>query len=707
MKYINILFLWLLVCYNAYPQVLTPADWQYKFSETEVTIGDTVDLVFNVALDESWYLYANDFDPELGPRPAEFEFIPNESYQPIGQTKAIGAIQKYDSLWGGEVSYFEGAAEFRQSIRILKKGLQVKGRYIYQVCTNVDGKCIPGSGTFHFPAIKISLGQMSEGDLVVQKGRSLIGDTLLENVNKKTTQEPSEMPDDKIVPYAVKQSKLTGSTDGGLWRFAFLAFLAGLAAMFTPCVFPMVPMTVTFFSHSHNGKGHGKGWKKPMLFGFFIIIIYTFAGTIVSWINGPAFANWLSTHWLPNVFFFAVFLTFAFSFLGMFEITLPSGLVNAVDRKADKTGAGGVFFMAFTLVLVSFSCTGPIVGALLVASAGGEIIKPVIGMASFALALAMPFTLFSAFPRWMERLPKSGGWLNSVKVVLGFLELAMGLKFLSVADQVYHWGILDREVYLALWIVIFSMLGCYLLGKIKLPHDEMKASEVGRVGVPRLLLAVCSFAFVVYMLPGMWGAPLKAIAGYLPPLATHDFNLLVREVNQDGYAGTFADNSLCDVPKYSKKLQLPHGIQGYFELDQAIDCAKRQNKPLFIDFTGHGCVNCREMEARVWSDKKVLQILKQDFVVVALYVDDKEELPEKAWYRSVFDGKIKNTMGAQNSDYQITKFNNNAQPYYVILDPFTEDPLTSPFAYDLKVAHFKKFLEEGKKAFLEDTRKGK
>lgn len=704
MKHINLLFFCLFVYCHAYSQVLSPAIWQYEYSETEIRTGDTVALVFNVAIDETWYLYSNDFDADLGPQPTEFDFMQDDSYQLIGQIKAINPIRKFDSLWGGEVSFFEGQAEFRQAIRVLKKDLQVRGGYAYQVCTTVDGKCIPGSGTFHFPRIETKLGQNGEQDLDSGggNGRSSPGDMILENGSKAKTKGLSDVSNEKDGHSRVKQSRLPGSTGDGLWRFAFLAFLAGLAAMFTPCVFPMVPMTVTFFAHKGRGTEQRQRWRMPLLFGLSILIIYILAGTMVSWINGPAFANWLSTHWLPNLFFFAVFLIFAFSFLGMFEITLPSGLVNAVDCKADKSGAGGVFFMAFTLVLVSFSCTGPIVGALLVASAGGEIIKPVIGMASFALALAMPFTLFSAFPHWLEKLPKSGGWLNSVKVVLGFLELALGLKFLSVPDQVYHWGILDREVFLGLWIVIFTFLGFYLLGKIKLPHDD-DGGVKERVGVPRLLLAIIVFTFVVYLVPGMTGAPLKALAGYLPPMATHDYDLpgiIEGYGTEKSRSRTNNSNALCEPPLHGKKLHFPHGIQGYFDLEQALSCAREEGKPLFIDFTGHGCVNCREMEARVWSDQKVLRLLKEDFVVVALYVDEKGELPESKWYRSTFDNQIKKTIGAQNADYQITRFDNNAQPYYVILDPFMEESLTAPRAYDLDVANFVGFLKEGKNAFL-------
>ncbi|MEM9391017.1 MAG: thioredoxin family protein, partial [Bacteroidota bacterium] len=362
--------------------------------------------------------------------------------------------------------------------------------------------------------------------------------------------------------------------------------------------------------------------------------------------------------------------------------------VNQMDQKADKGGLIGVFFMAFTLVLVSFSCTGPIVGSILVASAGGEVLKPISGMFAFSLAFAIPFTLFAVFPGWLNSLPKSGGWLNAVKVVLGFLELALAFKFLSIADQAFHWGILDRDINIAIWVVIFTLMGFYLLGKIRLPNDSASDS----IGVGRLMLAIATFTFVIYLIPGLWGAPLKALAGYLPPLYTHDFDLLsANRDNDDAY-------QICDEPKYSDFLHMPHGLKGYFDYDQALACARAQNKPLFIDFTGHGCTNCREMEAVVWSHPEVLRRLKEDYVIAALYVDDKTELPESEWYTSDYDNKVKKTIGKQNADLQIRRLNNNAQPYYTLVSK-DERVLVSPVAYDRDVDNFIRFLDEGVEQF--------
>lgn len=647
-----------LVGTQGWTQILKPATWSIEVSNPSAQVGETVDLIFNVKIDEDWYLYSTDFDPDLGPMVTEFEFIPDSSYELIDSLAPIGAKKKYDELWEGEYTYFRHTAKFIQKIKILSQNPEIKGSYAYQVCTDVDGKCIPFDDEFDFGKL------LSSGGQKVEKSSDSTSDSKTEVVGGGILKQRGVND-----PYS-------------LLAFMIAAFIAGLAAIFTPCVFPMIPMTVSFFT-GKKSKGLG------VLYGLSIIIIYTLIGSLLAPFMGPETANELATNWIPNVIFFAVFVIFALSFLGLFEITLPSKFVNNIDKQADKGGLVGVFFMAFTLVLVSFSCTGPLVGTILVESAGGLILKPVLGMFAFSLAFALPFTVFALFPSLMNNLPKSGGWLNSVKVVLGFLELAFAFKFLSIADQAYHWNLLDREIYLAIWIVIFTLMGFYLLGKINLPHDSQ--SEKTTVG--GLMLAILTFSFVVYLIPGMFGAPLKALSGYLPPQTTLDFDLTAK--------GQYVqeDNSICEAPKYADFLHLPHGIQGYFDYDQALACAKEQNKPLFIDFTGHGCVNCREMEARVWSDPQVLKRLKEDFVVVALYVDDKTELPESAWYKSSYDQKIKKSIGKQNADFQITKFNNNAQPYYVILD--MEGELIPPIkAYDLKIANFVAFLDEAKAEFL-------
>lgn len=431
----------------------------------------------------------------------------------------------------------------------------------------------------------------------------------------------------------------------------------------------------------------GKAIRTGIIYGLSIVGIYVVIGTVVAVVAGPAAANWLSTHWIPNTFFFLVFVIFAASFLGAFEITLPSWMVNKVDKQSDKGGLVGVFFMAFTIVLVSFSCTGPIVGSILVESAGGAFVKPLIGMLGFSLAFAIPFALFAIFPSMLNNLPQSGGWLNSVKVVLGFIELAFGLKFLSVADQTYHWGILDREIYIGLWIVIFALMGFYLLGKLKFSHD----SDLPYISVPRLFMAILTFTFVVYLGAGLWGAPLKQLAGYLPPMHTHDFNLLGTDEENPGHGGI--------TPMYRDELHLPHGLRGYFDYDQGMEVARQLGKPVMLDFTGHGCVNCREMEARVWSEPRILNKIHNDYVLISLYVDDKTiKLPESEWYTSRYSGNTVKTLAKKNADIQACFFNSNSQPQYALLD--NKGELLQPVrAYDLNRETYLAFLENGLQEF--------
>ena len=648
-----VVFTLLLISTQAFSQILHPAEWEDKMSISIPQVGDTVDLIFSARIDDGWYLYSTDFDPDLGPLVTEFTFTPHESYELIGEIQPIKPKRKYDSLWEGEITYFQPKGQFIQKVKVLAENPVIKGSIFYQVCTDIDGKCIPFDEEFDFA-----------------KPRKF------EGKKETATAEP-------IQAESPEQLSL-------IW-FMVLAFVTGLAALVTPCVFPMIPMTVSFFLKDES-ESRAKAIQTGLFFGLSIILIYTILGTGFAFLLGADGLNAMATHWIPNTFIFVLFVVFAISFLGAFEITLPSKWVNKVDAKAEKGGLIGIFFMAFTLALVSFSCTVPIVGSVLVLSAGGEIIKPILGMFAFSMAFALPFTLFAIFPGWLRSLPKSGGWLNSVKVVLGFLELALALKFLSIADQAYHWHILDREIYLAFWIVIFGLLGLYFLGKIRMPHD----SKSEHTSIGGLILAVITFSFVVYLIPGMFGAPLKGLSGYLPPLSSQDFVISQYSSPQS------AENAICETPKYADELHWPHGLSGYFDYDQALACAKEQNKPLFIDFTGHGCVNCREMEARVWSDEQVLSRLRNEFVLVALYVDDRTELPESEWITSSYDGKEKKTIGKKNADFQITRFNNNAQPFYCILD--TEgNLLIQPKAYDLNIASFVQFLDSAKAKFAESN----
>ena len=477
------------------------------------------------------------------------------------------------------------------------------------------------------------------------------------------------------------------SAGSSLWGLILEAILWGFAMLLTPCVFPMVPMTISFFMKGSGSPAAGR--FKAMMYGLFIVLLYTVPISAiigVTWLVGGSgvtadIFNWLATHWLPNIIFFLVFMVFAASFFGAFEITLPSKWTNSADRNSDRKGLGGVFFLALTLVLVSFSCTGPIVGTVLIKSTQGEFWAPMVTMLAFSIAFALPFTIFALFPSLLKKLPKSGGWLNSVKVVLGFVEVALGLKFLSVADQTYHWGLLDREVYLAIWIVVFTLLGFYLLGKLRFKYD----SPVEHLTVKRLALAIAVFSFVVYMIPGMWGAPLKALSGYLPPMETQDF-----VIGQDG-SGTAVTASPV-TGSDDGMITIAHGLRAYDNIDDAVDAARRSGKRIFVDITGHGCVNCREMEARVWSDPEVLRMLREDFVILALYVDDKTKIPESEQIVTE-NGRALKDVGRLNSYIALTRFGVNSQPNYFVLDQNGEI-LKGPRAYDLDIPAYIEFLSE-------------
>ena len=492
----------------------------------------------------------------------------------------------------------------------------------------------------------------------------------------------------------------SNSDKGHLWGLILEAILWGFAMLLTPCVFPMVPMTVSFFMKGSENVAQGR--FKAAMYGLFIVLLYTLPISVIIMltrvIGGDAVTadifNWLSTHWIPNIIFFIVFMVFAASFFGAFEITLPQSLVNKSDKGSDKKGLAGVFFMALTLVLVSFSCTGPIVGSVLIKSTQGEFWEPMVTMLAFSVAFALPFTILAFSPSLLKKFKKSGGgWLNSVKVVLGFIEVALGLKFLSVADQTYHWGILDREVYLAIWIAVFILLGLYLIGKIRFAHDE----PLEHLSVPRLGLAIAVFAFVIYLIPGMWGAPLKALSGYLPPITTQDFIVgggQAKQVEDDcAVCEEFKSES---AEKYG--LHLPLGLNGYFDLDEGLEAAKKAGKPVFVDVTGHGCVNCREMESRVWSDPQVLDMLKNDFVIVALYTDDKQRLDKEDWVTDAQTGKVYKDLGRANSYTARTLWNVNAQPNYILLSPEGE-VLLPVRGYDLSVEGFTDFLKSGLDAY--------
>ncbi len=726
---VKLLLLWLCVVAPATAQILKPTHLSTALSQPSAKVGEEIEVVVNARIDDKWHLYASDFSDEVGPVVFTLAFKPSPAYALVGKLQSIKSHHEQDEVFKGEVAFWEKTGQLRQRIRVLQPGpLTIIAEADYQSCTNVDGRCVPGNETLSFGPVAVT-GSLapSTSATAAQPGASPtasapVGAASSAGTPAKPATPSATLPaptdsastlaaapvlpgdvvpsEDPKVPVAAAAPAVAGPANdpvneaGGLWAFALLAFTFGLAALVTPCVFPMVPMTVSLFTSGNDSRQ--RGILKALVYGASIIGIYVLVGVLVSALLGEDGPNLISTHWLPNILFFVVFVVFGLSFLGLFEITLPHTIVNTVDTQADKGGWAGIFFMALTLVVVSFSCTAPIVGSILSLAARGERITPIVGMLGFSLAFALPFTLFAIFPSWLKSLPRSGGWLNTVKVTLGFVELMLALKFLSTADLAYHWHLLDRDVYIVLWIVLSALLGFYLLGKFRLSHD----SPLDHLSVGRLLMAVLAFSFTVYLVPGLFGAPLPLLAGYLPPQTKRDFSLATA-TNVSATPARQSASALCEPPRFGEFLELPHNIDGFFDLEQAKRCARQQNKPIFIDFTGHACVNCRKMEATVWSDPQVLERLRNDYVVVALYVDDKAELPKSEWYTSPRDKQLKTTLGKQNADLQVTRYGFNAQPYYVIIDPDDANgkPLVTPIAYEPNVAQFSAFLEAGLKQF--------
>ena len=701
-------------------------------SSVEPLGGDAYRIVLEAAIPAGYHMY--DMGPyEGGPTATTIVLTPGEGVQLDGPVEQLTkAHTYYDELFGMQIGTLSGKPRFAQKVHLATAKGTVTAQLEWMICN--DSSCMPPDDTELTIEIAASAAPAApaKGE-AVQSAPAATTPVKTTPAKAETTpaaataqtaesavQEPAQEAAPATVAPAGEQTEPTAEVtpaaeaaeaapvkdaagSKGLWALIIEAILWGFAALLTPCVFPMVPMTVSYFLKGEGGAAMGR--LRASLYGLFIVLLYTVPIAaiilITRIVGGDAVTadifNWLATHWLPNIIFFLVFMVFAASFFGAFEITMPSWMVNKTDSKADTKGIGGIFFLALTLVLVSFSCTGPIVGSVLIKSTSGEFWAPIITMLAFSVAFALPFTLFALFPSVLKKLPKSGGWLNSVKVVIGFIEVALGMKFLSVADQTYHWGLLDREVYLAVWIVVFALLGFYLLGKIKFAHD----SDLPYVGVGRLTLAIIVFSFVVYMIPGMWGAPLKALSGYLPPLTTQDFVLGQHTAAVSAGTSASGSHTLLTVegkqPKYSDFLHLPHGLEGFFDLKEAEAYAAKVGKPLFIDFTGHGCVNCREMEARVWSDPRVLELLRNDYVICALYSDDKMELPESEWVTTE-SGKVLRSLGKINAHYALKTFGVNAQPYYV-LQGRDGRMLVEPRGYDLDVEAFVDFLRRGVEAY--------
>jgi thiol:disulfide interchange protein len=672
----------ILLTFSAFGQVKNHAQWTFESPKKEVKVGDVIEIKFNATIDPNWHLYSSEF-PAEDPIKTTFDYKKNGTFEIVGKVKPIGFHNKEDEFFG-TVSVAEGTASFIQKIRILKANPVIEGLIEGQTCTVKDGQCVLLKSDFKFPAIKVIVEDTKKAETTptqpITNGEQVatvnpVATDSSKSLVESAQPEPAAQASADSSP-AVSSEPLTNEPEESLWSFLLACFLGGLASIFMPCIYPIMPMTVSYFTKQEHGTG------KALLYGLSIVAIFTLLGFLVSRIGGAQAANFISTHWAPNAIFFIVFILFGLSFLGLFEIVLPNSFVNSVDKQADKGGLIGIFFMALTLVVVSFSCTAPIAGSLLIlASKGNEVMRPVLGMIAFSVPFAVVFTGLAMFPKFLKSLPKSGGWLNEFKVVFGLLEFALALKFLSNIDLAYRWNTLDREIFLAIWIVLFSIIGFYVLGKLRMDKD----TPIKGISIPRLLISSATFAFVVYMIPGMFGAPLRALSGWLPPEQTQDFYLT------NAVASGSGSTSVAKADR--NKPHLPHGLEGYFDYDQALAQAKAVGKPVFIDFTGFNCANCRKMEANVWPQSEVLNRLKNDFVIASLYVDDKTELPKEKQFVSTYDKREKTTIGDKNADLQITKFNNNAQPFYCVVTPDGE-LLTKPVGYT-STEEFVQFLDAG------------
>ncbi len=680
MKKIALLLTLMLVSAGVGAQIQEPVRFvveQKKVSDAEL------ELLFTAKVDAGWHVYGTDI-PKGGPTKAEVTLERQEGVESLGELKATGNVHRaMDEVFGVEVTYMEGTASFSQSFRITAKKYEVEGYLTFGACN--DQNCLPPTSVnFSFSGEGVqesaeAVSVVAEPEAEAAEEQALDTDTVAPLDATNHVDAAVSLPDAGLWKPVVSElrafdSLATGAnpSTAGLLTIFLLGLLGGLAALVTPCVWPIIPMTVSFFL-KRNKDDRGKGIRDAVTYGLSIVVIYVGLGLLVTLLFGASALNSLSTNAVFNIFFFLLLVLFGASFLGGFDIQLPSSWSNAVDRKAGSTsGLLSIFLMAFTLVLVSFSCTGPIIGFLLVeVSTSGSIVAPTIGMLGFAISLALPFTLFALFPSWLKKTPKSGNWMNCIKVSLGFLELAFSLKFLSVADLAYGWHLLDREVFLSLWIVIFALWGAYLIGWLRFPHDEDEYDEMGevvvnhRTSVVRFFLAVVCFAFSLYMVPGLWGAPCKAVSAFAPPLNTQDFNL----------------NSRDESPVFH-------------DYEEGMEYAVAHHKPVLLDFTGFGCVNCRKMEAAVWTDSRVREIMDKEYVLISLYVDDKTPLPER---ETVFENgqeRILRTVGDKWSYLQRVKFGANAQPFYVLVNNRGE-PLNKSYSFNEDAAAYTQWLNDG------------
>ena len=640
-------FVSLFFVYTSNSQILEPIKWDIKVDSSFFDTKKSLNLIFKPTTELGWYIYSSDNDPNSGPR-TEFEFNSNKTYKLKGDLVPKNVKTKFDEVWDSEVRYLDNSGYFLQTVDPIEDNISISGFISYQVCSEIEKMCIPLEKDFIF------------------------------------------FNDTQSVPQDFNEDLLAFEEEKSLLSFILFSFFAGFLAILTPCVFPMIPLTVSYFANKKNNK---KPFLDAFVFGLSIIIIFTFLGIFLSMLMGPQSANELATSWIPNIIFFLLFVAFGLSLIGFYELTVPSSFITSIDKKSQQGGFVGIFFMAFTLVLVSFSCTGPLVGSILVQSASGLQIKPVLGMLSFSLAFSLPFTFLAIFPQKLQSLPKSGSWMVTLRVILGFVAIAFSLKFLSVVDKAYHFNVLNRDIFLIIWSLLFLILALYLIGFIKLPDGIIKNKSY-KTKALSALFGVLS----IYFISGLFGNRLSYFAAYLPPVQSTyiDITSFSRKPFFDVESGSVLRNV-----KYSDILKLPHNLQGFFDYDQAIQYAKKENKPVLLDFTGHGCVNCRDIESRVWPDERVRDYLNNKYVLLSLYVDDKTELSREQWYTSKYDSKIKKTLGKQNADFQITRFNNNAQPFYVILDPFSGKVIYKPWGYELDIENYLSHLSNGIKIFYD------
>jgi thiol:disulfide interchange protein DsbD len=658
MKKYSLLTIFLFIALSSIAQILDPVKWSFR---TESISGDEFNLVFEAKIEEGWNIYSQVIVGD-GPIPTSFAFEKNNKIKLVGKpSETADKIKEgMDEVFGIEIKKFGKRAIFKQKVTVLDRSTIVTGTLEYMTCD--DERCLPPTETsfsFTFPKEELSA---SSNQLLKNEEAIVSEDSLIDSNVTEISNEINK----EAEPISSITEKDEAEASRSLWGIFLAGFIGGLLALLTPCVFPIIPMTVSFFTKT--SKTREKALMNALLYGISIVVIYVGLGFLVTKALGADALNEMASNAFFNLAFFVIFVIFAISFFGYFEITLPSSFVNKMDSMSDRGGLIGIFFMAFTLSLVSFSCTGPIIGTLLVeAAVGGSNSGPLMGMFGFSVALALPFGLFAAFPGWLNTLPKSGGWLNSVKVVLGFLELGLALKFLSNVDLAYHWGFLKREIFLGIWLVIAIATGLYILGKIKFPHD----SPVNKISAARWFFAGIFFAFAIYLIPGLKGANLKLLSGFPPP----------------AFYSIFETKSKC-----------PHDINCFKDLNEGLEFAKRVNKPVMVDFTGWSCVNCRKMEENVWVEPEILSLLKDKYVLVSLYVDDKTELPLAEQKVSACTGKKIKTIGNKWSEYQTCTFKTNTQPYYILMKP-NGTVLSEPVGYMPNKDEYKIYLEEGLKKF--------